>query len=218
MSFCRIDLSNLANAAFKSIGNLVELDLSGTRISSFSGMFVGLTNLTKLYMSSNPVSTLGRADFEDIEDTLRELDVSSGKLSTISFESLPLKIWTNLRVVDFSDNPFLCNCNFIWLRRWLKRAKASKVEVRGWDKYYCQTAKGKVSMFQLESPSDVECFQDPLLKDKFLLAAFLLTWLISILASFVSVLYRFRWHLRYWYFMKTVSVLNYIYIMFRWWT
>jgi len=198
MSFSRIESWNLTVAPFHNLLKLTDLDLSGTGISSLSHMLADLPNLKRLRLSSNLILTLERADLESIEDSLRELDVSSGKLSTISFESLPLKVWRSLRVVDFSDNPFLCDCNFIWLRRWLKRAKASKVEVRGWNKYYCQTSKGQVNMLQLESPSDIECFQDPLFQDRCLLAVHLLTWSISILASAVSALQRFRWRLRCW--------------------
>src|SRR6218665_659006 len=201
MSFCRIDMGNLATSPFQGLSDLVELDLSGTGIASFSReFFANHSKLTKLRLSGNPISTLKKADLESIEDSLRELDVSSGRLSAISFESLPLKVWKNFRSVDFSDNPFLCDCNFIWLRRWLKIAKASKVEVRGWEKYYCQKSKGQVSLFQLESPSDVECFQDPLFKDPCVVVAILLTVLIWISASTASAVHRFRWHLRYWYF------------------
>jgi len=205
IGFARIECGvNLTRAAFQNLRNLTDFDFSGTEIKSLSQMFVNVTNLEKLRLSGNQVSTLGKQDFEGITDSLRQLIVSSGRLSTISYDSLPLKVWKNLRVVDFSNNPFLCDCNFIWLRSWLKRANASKVEVKGWDKYYCQTTKGQVGMFQLESPSDVECFQDLLSDDHWLLTVRLLTSLIWITATLASALHRFRWHLRYWYFMKTV--------------
>src|SRR6218665_1635452 len=205
ISFCRIKGGNLSRLAFRGLRNLKELDLSGTGIRSFSEMSTNLPKLAKLNLSSNLISSLGKEEFAGIADSLRELNVSSCRISTINYGSLPSKVWKNLRVVDFSENSFLCDCDFIWLRRWLKRANASKVEVRGWDNYYCQTSKGQVSMFQLERPSDTECFQDPLSDDPYLVVIFLLTLLIWITSSSASALHRFRWHLRYWYFLNTVS-------------
>ena len=213
MSFCRFKYGNLTRSAFRDLRKLTELDLSGTEIASLSRVFSNLPNLERLRLSSNPMSTLEGADLKGVEDSLRELDVSSGRLSTISFESLPLKVWKNLKVVDFSDNPFLCDCNFIWLRHWLTRANASQVKVRGWNNYYCLTSKGQVNMFKLNRPSDTDCFQDPLFEDPCIVVLLLLTLLIWITASSASAVHRFRWHLRYWYFMKTVSSLNYIYIL-----
>jgi len=172
-------------------------------------MFVNVPNLATLRLSNNPISSLRREDFDGIADSLRELNVSSGRLSTINYESLPLKVWKNLRSVDFSENRFLCDCNFIWLRRWLTRANASKVKVKVWEKYYCQTAKGQTRMLQLENPSDTDCFQDPLFEDPHLLTVLVLTSLIWITSSTASALHRFRWHIRYWYFIKTASILEY---------
>ena len=208
MGFCRIESGNLTRLAFHNLRNLTHLDLSGTHLTSLSHIFVNLSNLSNLRLCYNRISTLRKEDFDGIADSLRELRVSSGRLSTVNYESLPLKVWKNLRVVDFSDNRFLCDCDFIWLRHWLKRANASGVKVGRWSKYTCQTAKGQMSMLQLESPSDVECFQDPLFQDPCVIVVLLLTLLIWISASSASAVHRFRWHLRYWYFLKAVSTKN----------
>src|SRR6218665_182725 len=215
MGFCKIEDGFLKRFVFfKNLRNLTELDLSGTGIESFSRMFVNLPNLTKLRLSSNPISTLEKENFYEISNSLLELSVSSAKLSTVNFESLPKEVWKNLKVVDFSDNPFKCYCSsFLWLRYWLKRANASGVEVRGWDRYYCQKAETRVSMFQQERPSESACFQHYwFLFDPHLFLVFLVTSVIWITAP---VLHRIQWHLNYWYLMKNVSALNEVLVKFQ---
>ena len=127
LSLSNIHISNKmkpdVDVVFQNLRRLMELDLTGVDLGSKiqSGMLANLTSLKWLRLSSTKIGTYLRGDvFVDVGDTLEQLDLADNKLVTVNRSSLPEKLWRRLRRIDLSANPFTCDCNLVWFRRWLK--------------------------------------------------------------------------------------------------
>ena len=99
------DNSALRNIdALRSLGNLLELNLSGNAVSDLSAIS-SLTNLTKLDISKNsvaslaPISTLSRLSYLDASANLITALGDLGNLTALNFLNLSSNKLTNINVV-----------------------------------------------------------------------------------------------------------------------
>ncbi|XP_052761742.1 polycystin-1-like isoform X2 [Mya arenaria] len=88
--------------------SVVSLDLSNCGISSLDrSVFRDVTSLTTLNLANNDLDNLHGDIFDACRD-LSSLDLSSNQLSTISTNLFDRQSSIS---VDFSNNPFTCDCN-----------------------------------------------------------------------------------------------------------
>ncbi|XP_075072283.1 adhesion G protein-coupled receptor A1 isoform X1 [Mixophyes fleayi] len=85
-------ISTIEPGAFYGLSELRRLDLSNNRIGCLSSdMFLGLHNLHKLNLSGNIFSTLGPGLFKEL---------------------------SSLKVIFFSTESLICDCNLKWILKW----------------------------------------------------------------------------------------------------
>ncbi|KAJ0182874.1 hypothetical protein K1T71_000850 [Dendrolimus kikuchii] len=109
--------------AISNLTNLQELQMCRlSKLQSIgAGGLGGLESLTSLRLCYNPRLTTLDPDFlawtdeDEVEDwpELKELYLNNNNLTTI--DSHFLDRWDQLTRVDFSNNPYVCDCNSQWM-------------------------------------------------------------------------------------------------------
>nr|XP_054606698.1 chondroadherin-like protein [Nothobranchius furzeri] len=101
-------------------------------------------NLEELNLSHNPVTRVGPKAFEPVSQSLKRLFMDQMETEQMSEDALlglgpglksltlrgnhlkvlpDLSSFTSLEVIDLRDNPLLCDCNVLPLRRWMKNVR-----------------------------------------------------------------------------------------------
>ena len=198
-NFRRTNLSRL----FLAFENLTELNLHGTRFKKSEMMhFKHLKSMTTLILTKNQIKDSNRDDFSSMVGTLKELHLGSNQITTINVTSLPNEIWIHLEKIELSNNPWSCDCEIIWLKNWLKTNKKKLVSY-GMKHFVCsfnEASKGK-SLLNLTLTQE-ECFTTSL--DYCLVSTILISLAFLSITSMSAVLHRYRWHVKYWYFVLKV--------------
>jgi len=80
--------------------------------------FSHLHNVKKISITNNPhLSYLDRNAFLAMYNrswlSLKEIDIRANRLSSLSEHTLP---WCNITTIDLRENPWMCDCNFQWIK------------------------------------------------------------------------------------------------------
>lgn len=131
-------ITYITSGALRYLGNLTRLDLEYNQIRAVQpGAFQGLNKLAVLTLKGNKLTSLPR----NLPGSLMHLDVSANCISALDLTSLSslvnlqvLKINSNclrsvpdsafdtlprLRSVNLSNNLWVCECDILYLYRWL---------------------------------------------------------------------------------------------------
>lgn len=118
-------ITELRNASFEGLSFLERLDLRNNLLSTIEpGAFWGLASLKRLDLANNRIGCLNADIFKGLPNLVR-LNLS-GNL----FSSLPQGIFANLpalKSLEFQTEYLLCDCNLLWMLRWIK---AKNITVR----------------------------------------------------------------------------------------
>ena len=168
-----------------------------------SNMLTNVPHLRHLDLTDNNINVLENIPFHKLK-SLVVLLLGKNWLITVNATSLTKCTWTHLNRVDFSANPLICDCGIVWFRRWLN---TTQVIVDNREDIRCsapEEVKNRM-LSEIHHPTDLECFQQN--SDELLVLGLIaiLVQLVYLLSLIVSVLYRFRWRLKYWYFRHKVS-------------
>ncbi|KAK6493585.1 adhesion G protein-coupled receptor A3-like [Huso huso] len=121
-------IQELKNSSFIGLSVLERLDLKNNIIINIEpGAFLGLSALKRLDLSNNKIGCLNADMFKGLQSLLR-LNLSGNKFSSLSqgtFDSLG-----SLKTLEFQTPFLLCDCNLLWLIRWLKERNISVRESR----------------------------------------------------------------------------------------
>ena len=96
----------------KSLSTLIVREVVNFDRYAGRSMFTNLSSLKYLYLARNDLKSLDSRMFDGMK-SLKQSDVHSNRFTTVTAEYLPVKVQARLRRVDFSDNPFVCDCNII---------------------------------------------------------------------------------------------------------
>uniref|UniRef100_A0A3Q2TTJ6 Adhesion G protein-coupled receptor A3 n=1 Tax=Fundulus heteroclitus TaxID=8078 RepID=A0A3Q2TTJ6_FUNHE len=111
-------IQEVRNGAFLGLSALEKLDLRSNMISRIEpGAFLGLRALKKLDLSNNSISCLNADVFKGL-DSLSRLNLSGNMFSSLAqgvFDRL-----VSLKALEFQTPYLLCDCNLLWLLRWIK--------------------------------------------------------------------------------------------------
>ncbi|XP_030594061.1 leucine-rich alpha-2-glycoprotein [Archocentrus centrarchus] len=131
-------ITYITSGALRQLGNLTRLDLEDNRIRAIQpGALWGLNKLQVLILKGNRLTSLPR----NLPPSLTHLDLSANCISALDLPSLSalvnlqvLKINSNclrsvpesafdslprLRSVDLTNNLWVCECDILYLYRWL---------------------------------------------------------------------------------------------------
>lgn len=191
----------LVTRPLSSQKHLRELSLIGTSINEYYLREVtrALPKLRILSLHDNHISSFDASFWNNV--TLTAVSLSKNAITTINATSFSQKMWNSLKIVDFAQNPFYCDCNLVWFRVWLRKTNATVMNL---NRTICSgppERKGQIVAYSIR-PTPLECFRAD--HDWFLLFTFLLCLTIAFAACFIAFLHKFRWYLKYWYFKTRV--------------
>ncbi|KAJ8302148.1 hypothetical protein KUTeg_021135 [Tegillarca granosa] len=184
---------------FSNLQSLKYLDISNNYIFYLSSkIFVGLKQLQFLNMSNN---NLREWNFDISHmSNLKFIDMSHNQLTDIPLtmrQSLDrISLYRNISL-DLTDNNFFCACPNIEFLKWLL---GSKISFKHSDRYTCQLSNGTLINFANLRNYFVE-FELKCSSKAGLIAGVSSAIFVSIVFIIVGVVYRYRWKLRYLYYM-----------------
>ncbi|XP_046542768.1 toll-like receptor 3 [Haliotis rubra] len=162
----------------EKLTKIESLALYGNIISDLKPL-QNMTSLKRLFMGSNEIATIDESIFQPLRRNLTEI-------------YLPM-------------NPFSCTCNIYWLVEWMR----NEPEKFGFIKYpeskrsyTCSSPsnqKGR-NLLDLEM-SKISCLLDMGVK----IATLTLSILLMVFLVVGAVIYRYRWHIRYFIYMVRYS-------------
>ena len=135
----RVSIFNCQNKSLTSLSETVLEDtdwlfLSGNNLGSLNKVPDYLKNITLLDLRSSNITLIDEKLMEIIIKSVKHLDIRGNNLTEIP------QIITkadNISKLWISGNPYLCNCDTLWMRDWLNRATNVK------DKTIVQCSTGK---------------------------------------------------------------------------
>ncbi|XP_067672267.1 toll-like receptor 4 [Haliotis asinina] len=219
---------NVGVGFFPSFKKLVNLDISHNQLGSAllkREIFSGLSKLQTLNLSNNFITKLLPKVFSDLS-SLIELKLSSNSIQQVQFDIAHMK---NLKVlecsknqiqwlehsfraildeisndhiitVDLSQNPIACTCDNIHFLSWMKTSRINgRISFGNLQKYVCvYDDSHRVNLENLEEvvrELEMSCYS---YSGFFIGSALVVFVCLGFLAC--SLLYRFRWKLRYVYY------------------
>ena len=201
----RIDIGKTdLHRLFRAFENLTSLNIQGTRFRDSDMKYLKhLKSIEKLVLNDNNIKELDRNDFTNIAKTLKGLYLGSNRITSINITSLPDEMWDTLEVIDLSDNPWNCDCGIIWMRDWFKTNKKKVVGIEVPSQYRCNYNARSKPLLNLPLTQE-ECATTD--TDLCLVSTFIAVFALYLITSVAAVSHRYRWHVRYWYFVLKVSI------------
>ena len=186
--------------AFKGLHSLFKLGIEDNNLVSLPAILFSTTrNLTTLHIDMNALTYLPENFFANTHMltnlTLRRNEFTSLNVTTFR------PIMSTIKLIDISENPFDCLCDFKWMVMWLK----SSTDLVQQNDATCSPAlenKLRGKLLSTTDPSDLCCtHQKPY-------------WLISFIAIALIVItsviaFQKKWVLRYKLFLLRLAILGY---------
>ncbi|KAJ8300181.1 hypothetical protein KUTeg_021700 [Tegillarca granosa] len=177
-------LTELPKQLFQHMVRLETLSLYGNSVIGWNddpAVFGNITWLKTLYMAGNLIRLVNKTSF-------------------------PEEFLTKLSNIDLSFNEFSCTCDLLWFRDWLRKNKT--IQVKGWPRsYYCKFPPSMTGQRLVTfNPTAESC----LLPNPILIVAIVLSVVFVSVAIVITVLYKSRWHIRYWIYLLRARRSGYI--------
>ncbi|XP_046575530.1 toll-like receptor 13 [Haliotis rubra] len=179
-----------------SLQNLESLLMELTGLNDLPpGVFSKLTKLRILNLVGNNLPNLTSGVFANVTSISR-LSLANCNIKIIKEETFPLEFRLSLKVIDLSGNPFMCSCELLWFRTWMKEVTGNKsITFSNYpSNYECTSPSGKRLRLAGFNPTEKSCTIEQLY-------TVILTIVLSVCLMFtviVLVVYRYRWYIRYW--------------------
>ena len=121
------DLSSVQNLA-----NLTSLNVAKNQIMQIPPLtFSKLTQLATLDLSENSITALSQKSMHGPQSSLTTINLNSNGLETIP--ECAFFGFTTLNHINLNSNPLKCDCDAVWLRRWIDiKYPGIKKYVLGW--------------------------------------------------------------------------------------
>ncbi|XP_040887300.1 adhesion G protein-coupled receptor A3 [Toxotes jaculatrix] len=153
-------IQELRNGSFFGLSTLEKLDLRSNMISRIEpGAFLGLPALKRLDLSNNSIGCLNVDIFKGLTNLIR-LNLSGNMFSSLAqgtFDSL-----VSLKSLEFQTPYLLCDCNLLWMLRWIKERN---IAVKNTKCSYPQSLQGQLitsirpELLTCDAPLELPSFQ-----------------------------------------------------------
>ena len=205
--------------------NLESLHLEHNIIEVISiHMFNKLFNLKNLYLDNNAIVSLRPYTFQDLRSlvrlslknnhmqhiqprvffgltNLRKLDLSNNRIMTLNLTTMKDLIF--LEYLHIARNPLICTCDFLPLNRWLHVNNIFVKDYFMTNAIRCRYGTKEVNLMELPlTESDCNNIE-------VIIKLSGIYFGLCILMAIIAVVYRFRWYLRYEYFLLRTKVYRY---------
>ncbi|XP_062300831.1 adhesion G protein-coupled receptor A3 [Scomber scombrus] len=132
-------IQELRNGSFFGLSTLEKLDLRSNMISRIEpGAFLGLPSLKRLDLSNNSIGCLNVDIFKGLTSLIK-LNLSGNMFSSLAQETFDSLV--SLKSLDFQTPFLLCDCNLLWLLRWIKERN---IAVKNTKCSYPQSLQGQL--------------------------------------------------------------------------
>ncbi|XP_046371640.1 toll-like receptor 3 [Haliotis rufescens] len=158
--------------------NIESLSLYSNDIKDLTPL-KNMTNLKKLFMGSNQITTLDESSFQHFR--------------------------RNLITINLSNNPFSCTCKILWFIEWMRKETnifGFKTNPNLTSFYMCSRPGDPIRhrLLDLEM-SEITCLLGMDVK----ITTLTLSILLIVFLVTGAVMYRYRWHIRYFIYMVRYS-------------
>lgn len=184
---------------FIPLKRLSNLILKHTGLSIIPpGLFPYLPSLRKLDLSSNSIQ--GWNDNPLVFGNITWLEkfyIRDNNIKLINKTSFPPMMLQNLQLIDLSVNDFACTCDLMWFRDWIKQPK--QVRLLNWYKdFKCKyPPKMNGKLLRDYNPTPESC-KEP---NQIIAIAVSSAVVCVTVVLAITVLYKARWHIRYWIYL-----------------
>ena len=186
------------DSIFNNLTKLRELDLTLCTINHLpDAMFTGLDSLRILALSGNRISSWSPRIFKPLK-SLTTLVLSTNHINLInksSVEYLP----PSVVYVSLSKNPFFRNCDIFWFTQWMISSNINFMGLEVDNYYACASPPIENGKSLIKYMITTNCFSG--MDVKFVL---LFTIMICLICATFSIVYHFRWYLKYYYYVIRV--------------
>lgn len=177
------NIKRIIPGTFQHLKNLTTLLLSGNEFGSntdFGSVFNPLVRLKHLDLSANALTVLNNASLKK-NPHLKIISLTFNNLTRISPAMFSSR--AKLERIDFSLNPYICDCSLLPLRDWLRKTSAELHNVHVKSAYACNRPASRKGIniwdFEVEN---FECHKNLLYLMIFGLATIFVVVVITILA------------------------------------
>ncbi|CAC5409285.1 unnamed protein product [Mytilus coruscus] len=214
---------------FKYSPNLTQLDLSGNIINPYEDvltrMLLSLKSLQKLWLKNCNMFTLPTGFFDKMPHlqefvasynnisawdgntvfgdncTIHTLALDSNSISIVEESFFPLTSLNRLTKIYLRLNHFSCTCENLWFRNLIRKRPSLFADV--FPGYRCYSPPYREGTYLIDyNPANTECNNE----DKVFLIIVTSISVIGIVVVIVSsIVYRCRWHIRYWIYLSTTK-------------
>jgi toll-like receptor 13 len=173
---------------FGSIPKLKVLYLAQCEIASLTlRMFSSLKRLSTFYLHHNKITRIPDGVFDSCPE-LTGVNLAVNQLQTISETAFSSETIKQLRHVDLSENPLMCDCNLVWFKGWFSRNASQFNHSLG--KYTCANrANTTIHTFSMTEQACLLSRES----SSIIIACVVMT--LSIVAA-LAIVYHLRWHIR----------------------
>lgn len=179
--------TKIPTAFLDGLTSLQKADLSYNGFSFIpNGTFQSLKRLKTLLLAHNKLSTIPPSSFAGLT-SLVKLELHYNRMNVINKSSFS-PFLTTLESVSISNNPFLCNCELEWFRKWIND---TQVNIPDLGKTQCADPPGKLLLDFWPSPYDC----DGVLRPYYYV---IIVGVPLLIIFIIFILWCCRWRIRYW--------------------
>ncbi|XP_041349520.1 toll-like receptor 4 [Gigantopelta aegis] len=171
------------------------LSLGSSNLFEIPRIVMNLTNLEVLELYTNYISKLPDGFFSRMPK-LKMMYISTNSFSTLKESDFPSNLYDRVELIDFSGNPFVCDCNLLWFVEWLRREPARFGHI---DKYTCTNSDGSTES-KLLTDANIS-LKACLVSVETAMSIVILSIFVIILLMTSSLVYKWRWMIKYYIYM-----------------
>ncbi|XP_071539267.1 uncharacterized protein [Panulirus ornatus] len=152
-------LDHIPSHALRPLHNLRQLDLDSNRITHVQeDAFRGYGDTIKyILLEKNHIKNIPTLSFMDLH-SLEWLMLSHNELRHLTEDTVQ-PILDTLTMIDVSNNPLVCSCDLLWLRKWLSNPN-NRENLISKDNHLCVTEDRKSHIIHKLPVQDFNCPQD----------------------------------------------------------
>ena len=178
LSLAKNRIHSIPKLFFDNLTHLTELDLSGNNIQSMTFSLTNLIKLEFIHLQNNRIKSLSRENMQEL-----------GKKRT------------NLLIVDLTGNEFVCSCDTLEFLKWMKKYRSTNIiSFKNFDEYECIFSNSTVRSFTDLSYLIMDLEKQCSSYTGVIVGSVAIVTMV-IVSVIVGLVYRWRWRLRYIYYM-----------------